>query len=185
MAKGANFERAICKQLSLWWTGGERDDVFWRSSQSGGRATMRARKGKTTAGGNGDICALDPIGGPLLKVFTIELKRGRSHGEPGDLLDCAGSEKCHPFLATLKQAKASADGAGNFWLIIVRRDRRRAVVFFPMAALKEMAPLGHARQRLVDAPAFAYRVADFNFMGVSLEKFLRFANPRILGAENK
>ena len=36
--KGSEFEREMCKCLSLWWTDSKRDDVFWRSAQSGGRA---------------------------------------------------------------------------------------------------------------------------------------------------
>ncbi|MBM3120244.1 MAG: hypothetical protein FJ006_12010, partial [Chloroflexi bacterium] len=59
-SKGASFERDISRQLSLWWTHGERDDVFWRSSMSGGRATVRAKKGQKTAYQNGDITATDP-----------------------------------------------------------------------------------------------------------------------------
>src|SRR6476660_6899090 len=132
MAKGADFEREICKQLSLWWTYDSRDDVFWRSSQSGGRATVRFRKGKGTAGSYGDICAMDPIGEPLLKLFTIELKRGRSHGEPGDLLDGKGSASCHPFLNAIRQAKEAHRIAGSrSWLLISRRDPKQTVIFFP------------------------------------------------------
>ena len=41
--KGGAWEREFSKYLSLWITEGERDDVFWRSSQSGGRATQRAK----------------------------------------------------------------------------------------------------------------------------------------------
>jgi hypothetical protein len=132
MAKGSNFEREICKLLSRWWTSGERDDVFWRSSQSGGRATQRARSGHKTFGSYGDIAAVDPIGQPLLRYFTIELKRGRSHGFLGDVLDVKGDNSKHPFVATLRQARRSAKLAGSkTWLLICRRDRRQAMVYLP------------------------------------------------------
>jgi len=42
MAKGGEFERDISRFLSRWWTYGERDDVFWRTSASGARATTRS-----------------------------------------------------------------------------------------------------------------------------------------------
>src|SRR5262245_2386383 len=49
-AKGSKFERDLCRQLSLWWSDGKRDDVFWRASQSGGRAKFRGRRGLQTHG---------------------------------------------------------------------------------------------------------------------------------------
>ncbi len=188
MAKGADFEREICKKLSEWWTYGERDDVFWRSSQSGGRATVRFRKGKTTAGSYGDICALDPIGEPLLKTFTIELKRGRSHGDPGDLLDCSGSRQCHPFLKTIAQAKEAALVTGSrTWLIISRRDRRNAVVFFPswLLAVNKDGPLTHARAGLVTPNVFRFVFPEADFVGMSLEKFLAAVDPLAVAGFNE
>jgi len=132
--KGSSFEREICKKLSEWWSdaveGTPRDDLFWRASQSGGRATQRAKSGKRTAGSYGDIAAVDPVGAPLLKVFTLELKRGRSHGDIGDMLDIplTGYKK-RPFEKTLEQAVGSHKLAGSMsWLLISQRDRRRCLV---------------------------------------------------------
>ena len=70
-SKGSAFEREISKSLSLWYTEGERDDIFWRSSQSGGRATTRAKKGKKTAASYGDITALDNRGEPFTDLFCF------------------------------------------------------------------------------------------------------------------
>ena len=74
--KGSAFERQICKELSLWWTYEDRDDIFWRTSNSGGRAIRRSKKKKQTFGQYGDIQAVDPIGQPLMDVLTFELKCG-------------------------------------------------------------------------------------------------------------
>lgn len=132
--KGSSFEREICKKLSLWWSneveGSPRDDIFWRASQSGGRATQRAKSGKRTAGSYGDIAAMDPVGAPLLKVFTLELKRGRSHGDLGDMLDLPlKGYKQRPFEKTLEQARRSHELANSqSWLLISQRDRRRCLV---------------------------------------------------------
>src|SRR3990167_4570673 len=128
--KGSDFERALCKRLSEWWTGGMRDDVFWRSSQSGGRATQRTKKGLSTYGSYGDIAAVDPIGEPLLKVFTIELKRGSSYGIPGDLLDFKRENGKHPWVACLLQAIRAHQQAGSQgWMLICRRDHRGPIVY--------------------------------------------------------
>lgn len=129
MPKGADFERSISKELSLWWSG-DRDDIFWRSSQSGGRATQRFKSGKTTYGSCGDLTALDPIGGPLLKFATIELKRGMSNGVPWDLFESAPSKAVRPFESALLQSANSAEQAGSLgWMMIARRDRKEAMVY--------------------------------------------------------
>jgi len=132
MGKGSSFERKICKRLSKWWTDGKRDDIFWRSSQSGGRATQRAKKGQRTFGSYGDITAVDPVGQPLMRMFTIELKRGRSHGSPGDLLDPLPpkGKKPPPFEAALLQAMRGREESGSVgWMLICQRDRRVAMVY--------------------------------------------------------
>jgi len=76
--KGSNFERDLCKLLSLWWSEGKRDDLLWRTAGSGARATTRRKKGKQTTNATGDIMSTDPSTKPLLKVCCFELKRGFS-----------------------------------------------------------------------------------------------------------
>ena len=44
--KGSSNERKLSRQLSLWFTNGESDDIFWRSTNSGGTATIRGKKEK-------------------------------------------------------------------------------------------------------------------------------------------
>lgn len=78
MAKGGSYENEIARQLSLWFTNGERDDVFGRSDGSGSRFTSRWKKGKNTANQHGDIAAMDAIGEPLIKIWSIEVKTGYS-----------------------------------------------------------------------------------------------------------
>jgi hypothetical protein len=72
--KGAEFERTICKELSKWVSNGERDDIFWRSSMSGGRHTVRKKAGLHALSQTGDICAVHPDGHWLLEKFSIECK---------------------------------------------------------------------------------------------------------------
>ena len=73
--KGAKFERDVCKQLSLWLSDGKQDDLLWRSSMSGGRATLGIKLGnyhrKQQAG---DISPISVLGSHLLERFYIECK---------------------------------------------------------------------------------------------------------------
>jgi hypothetical protein len=75
--KGARQEREVCRELSLWATNGERTDVFWRSSQSGGRATTHLKVGRKLLTQAGDVSAIDPIGVMLLRLVIIEIKHYR------------------------------------------------------------------------------------------------------------
>lgn len=72
--KGAEFERNVCKELSLWVTRGRRDDVFWRSAMSGGRATLAQQKGIDRSRVAGDICAVSKEGYKLVNRYFIECK---------------------------------------------------------------------------------------------------------------
>lgn len=130
MAKGSAYERDFCKRLSRWWTDGKRDDVFYRTSNSGGRASTRAKKGETTFGQYGDVCASDPIGLPLIKATTIELKRGYNNSTIHNLLDKTERHKEQQFEKWYKQITTDAERAGSIgWLLVTRRDRREEVVW--------------------------------------------------------
>lgn len=72
--KGAANERNICRMLSLWVTNGKREDIFWRSAMSGGRATVAKRKGTHLAAQSGDISSVDKAGHPLTDAYYIETK---------------------------------------------------------------------------------------------------------------
>ena len=73
-SKGSGFEREVCKLFSLWVTEGSRDDVFWRSAISGGRATVHQAKGRNLSHVSGDMCAVHPDGYPFVKKFYVECK---------------------------------------------------------------------------------------------------------------
>ena len=133
--KGATFERDISRKLSLWWTHGERDDVFWRSSMSGGRATVRAKQGKTTAYQNGDITATDPIGAPLIANVVIELKRGYKRWCVLDMVDSPKPEKS-TFATFLAQVREECKNAGvSAYMLICKRDGRKPIVICPTQML--------------------------------------------------
>src|SRR5882672_7628966 len=76
--KGAAFEREVCRRLSLWLTGGKREDTLWRSAMSGGRATIGHAKGMKLTAQAGDVSAVSPEGHLLTDRFNIELKAYRN-----------------------------------------------------------------------------------------------------------
>lgn len=124
--KGSPFEREIARRLSLWWSDGQADDWFWRTAGSGGRATNRAKQGKATANGGGDICAQTKEAQNLLDLVTFEIKRGYNTATVSDLLDIEGGGVMGKFI---EQARKSASLAGTpYWAVIHKRDRREALL---------------------------------------------------------
>lgn len=69
-AKGSNFERALAKELSLWWTDGEDSHVFARRGGSGG--SFRDRAGLSDS--SGDLTADKAIGEHFMSIYSIEAK---------------------------------------------------------------------------------------------------------------
>lgn len=176
-AKGAAYEREVCKRLSLWWTRGGSDAVFWRTSNSGGRATTRRKAGKETAGQQGDVAATDPAGLPLVRLVTIEMKRGYPRCSIGDILDATSKTKASLIETFLGQARRESDSEGTpFWLLIHRRDRRRALVCMPRAldlALRDSgAALARARPRAIMSPS-----EGPGLMVMTLDDFLGLVDP--------
>lgn len=129
--KGSSFERDFAKRLSLWYTKGERDDVFWRTSNSGGRAKARSKVGQHTHGQFGDIGATDPIGEPLLKIVTFELKRGYNKSTIHDVLDKEDTHKDQQFELWIEKAAGDAKLAGSqMWALVTKRDRRKEMIWW-------------------------------------------------------
>lgn len=141
--KGGRYEREVCRALSMWWTDGARDDVFWRTSASGARATARGKRGRDTAGQHGDVAATDPSGAPLIDAFTIEIKRGYHSVTLHDLLDRPEGAKLQGWEGFVSQAMEGHERAGSYaWLLITRRDRRKALIWTPFQAVVELRGLG-------------------------------------------
>jgi hypothetical protein len=144
MGKGDQFERDQSRLLSLWFTDGERDDIFWR------RRVRRTRESPDGKHQLGDLASDDPVGFPLTKLFNIELKSGYSKSRKGktvknipwDLLDIIdygeGRSKRDPNFVLLdfwKQTSLDAELSGRIPLLIFHRDYHSAVVCVEMNTL--------------------------------------------------
>lgn len=175
-AKGSGFERDICKQLSLWWTGQKRDDIFWRTAGSGGRATNRFKQGKTTtAGAYGDLTYLDPIGKPLLDLVCFELKRGYKW-ELLDLLDKRAGTKPCMFAEFWGQAKTSAKQASvPFCSVIFKRDGKQVCI-----ALKKAMFAKIGRDILKPVRYMVCKVNKEQIIVMRLEDFFENVSPKLI-----
>lgn len=133
-AKGGEFEREVCRKLSLWWTEGKRDDIFYRTHSSGGRFTMRRKAKKDTALQGGDITASDPIGEPLVKIWSIEAKTGYgTKTKTGivrwDVLDVLDSQQKETTLEKMwAQCERDAILTNRIPILIFRRNLRQACI---------------------------------------------------------
>lgn len=137
--KGPEFERDIAKKLSVWWTDGKDDSVFWRTQSSGARATQRAKKGKRTDGQYGDLCSTDPCSKPFTDLFTVSLKRGY----PEHTLDVLFNrpDNKHGYREFIDEAVMTCREAQSYdWLLIVKPDRRDSLVFCRRQLLAELSP---------------------------------------------
>lgn len=178
-AKGGEFERGFCRELSRWWTGGEHDDFFWRTSGSGAQAKTRSKTGKRSFGQYGDIQAVHPDGRPLLEIITIECKRGYKKWNPLDILDKPANAAKQKIEEFLEQAEEDCRNAGaKYPVLVFRRDRRECCIAFPRPLYVRLDhycgefPEGH--------PYFIFRqYNDMSYVCVLLASFFEWCSPEV------
>lgn len=182
--KGNSFERELCTKLSLWWSGGENDAIYWRTASSGGRATQRAKKNKKTNAHYGDICATDPIGQPLLDLAVIEAKRGYKEATIGCLVDRPRKINQQTFEGWIQQCMEAMDNAESFaWLLIVKRDRREAMIYMPSYLWSHLLEYGDADANWIPQVMFhgkikiGKRFHTVNIIGTHLDIWLKNITP--------
>jgi len=176
--KGSSFERQLCKMLSLWWSNGKRDDLYWRSSMSGGRATVRARKSKSTAGHYGDITSTDTVGRELTQLCVIEAKRGYQEHTVGDLVDATPANKPQ-FEDWVEQAMEEQELAGTpGWLLITKRNNREIMVYMPWKFYHLFS--AHGVPLYECRPYLKFLWGECGLFGTTLNSFLKVVTPDII-----
>ena len=131
-AKGAAFERAIAKQLSLWISGGKSQDLLWRSAGSGGRSTMRRKQtGKGIEYHASDIAPLHPDAAPFCDVFTLECKCYTSI-ELRQVVYDWGKSTIAKWWA---QAQRDAASVKRIPLMVVKENLKPALLVMPVTSL--------------------------------------------------
>lgn len=127
--KGAGWEREVSVKLSLWVSGGEHEDYYWRSSMSGGRSTVAAKRGKRLAAQAGDISCINPLGSSLTDKFYIELKFYKSLDFAGLLKGTGNLAKF--WIETRKQAQLYRKEP----LLIAKQNQCPAIACFAWSAI--------------------------------------------------
>ena len=152
--KGAAFERKACKALSLWWTVGKRDDIFWRTQCSGGRFTTRKKAGLDTAGQQGDVAATDEEGLPFLGRYTVELKCGYPGANPLSIITGDERSKFWEFVTQASKCKT------KYWMIIHAPTLRPKMVYTnnPVIVLRKFVTVADLDKELT---VRGYTLQDF------------------------
>lgn len=177
--KGSTFERSICRTLSMWFSEGASDAIFWRSAQSGGMAKVRSKVGKKTFGSYGDIAALHPSGLALTQICLLELKRGYKQWSPFDVIDAkphgaakkAAKQTFELFVDQMEEDKRI--GGIPYSALIYQRDKRHAGIGIETSLLMKMRSWCGA----FDFAFIRYKVkTDYTFL--TLGDFLEYSTPQ-------
>jgi hypothetical protein len=144
MAKGGDFERLISREISIWWSEGKREDIFYRSNASGARFTQRKKAGKDTANQAGDLSFTDSEGEPLIQAFNFELKTGygtktKSEITRWDALDFIDSQQKEPILLKMwNQCCRDAKLTKRIPCLIFRRNGRSPCIVFDVVYFQHL-----------------------------------------------
>jgi hypothetical protein len=132
-AKGASFEREVCKRLSLWVSEGKHSDLLWRSAMSGGRATVGAKAGVRNRTQGGDISAVGELGHDLIQRWSVECKHVKTLDLMQAMLNRQGA-----LMKYWRQTKLDASRQRKLPLLIARQNHFPVLVVFPTAHAAEL-----------------------------------------------
>lgn len=183
--KGTPFEREICRRLSMWWSqddpNGVTDSVFWRTSQSGGWATTRAKAGKKGSLQCSDLHAIDPAGDPLIKLALIELKKGYMGDTIHDLLDRPERYAKQQYEEWIAKAEEDRQRAGSYyWMLIHMRDRREPLVWMPAGLIDALSDAAFELDASIEWSALIYLPSGIHIGGMPLSRFFTCITPSIV-----
>ena len=183
--KGSGFERDLARRLSLWWTHGADDTVFWRVLGSGGRATRKTRTGKGTLHVSfGDLEATCPSSFAFTDQIMCEFKRGYGRWAITDVLDArvVKTQVWHQFM---QQVIESWQASGRrWWIVIFKRDQRHPMIaidrhLFIWLYGKPSATVYSARAAFRKLEHGRLYHGEMSCVLMRLEDFLRVVEPKV------
>lgn len=154
--KGGKFEREIAVELSKWISNGEREDLLWRSSMSGGRSTVARKKGKNLQTQAGDLSAIHPLGQPFIDKFYPELKSYEDLNYIGIL---TGTGHLVNFW---KETVVQANHYNRHPMLIAKQNHRPVIVFMQVQGLRSIKL--HIQQAVIASPTlglYGFILGDF------------------------
>lgn len=160
--KGSAFEREIAEKLSRWSTYGDRSDIYWRSSMSGGRATVARKKGQLLQAQTGDLSAIHSLGEPFLDKFYVELKFYRDLNYAGII-----TGKGH-LVEFWQNTVTEANCYKKNPMLIAKQNRLPTMVFVTETGLRLLA---------MNPGQCWLAVTRFGMLGMPIEYFLEHARP--------
>lgn len=160
--KGASFERDMAVKLSLWISNGEREDLLWRSSMSGGRSTVAKKKGKDLSSSAGDLSSINAESQAFINKFFLECKHYQDIYLIGLIVP---SGHLYKFWQT---AVTQANSYKKYPMLIAKQNRLQPIVFLQIAGLK-LLKLNEAQSVIS-----SHRHGMFGYL---LEDFLKWAKP--------
>jgi hypothetical protein len=177
VSKGGAFERRICRRISECWAPDADDCIFWRTAGSGGRATVRKRKGKATAAAHcGDLAAIDERGADLTRLITWELKAGYPRASLHALLDRPTSAAPQLYEEWIAQAIAAANAARTpHWAIVHAKTRREITLVGPSALFDDLEFWRGKVQ-----PMMRLYLPSLQLTAVPFEQFLAYVKPEFV-----
>jgi hypothetical protein len=161
-SKGSSFEREVAVGLSRWISNGERDDLLWRSSQSGGRATTARKSNKALKTCAGDLSAIHPLGQPFLDSFYTELKAYRDLQYASILTDTG--HLVNFWKSTIKEAASY----GRKPMLIAKQNHKPTLVCLSLSGMEALGLI--ESQCVLIAPQISMHCFLF-------DTFIKFAKP--------
>ena len=161
-SKGGRGERLIAVELSKWISSGSREDLLWRSSMSGGRATVARKKQKELATQAGDLSAIHPDGQPFIDTFYVEIKFYRD-------LNYSGLVSGTGHLVKFWQSTVTeANSYKRSPMLITKENNRPIVIFMQVRGLRRLGL--HIEQSVVSSA----RIGMYGFL---ISDFITLAKP--------
>lgn len=172
-SKGGDFERVVCKTLSLWVSNGQDSNLFWRSATSGGRATVQRKSGnKASEYQASDISPVAPAAYILSDVFAIECKAYKDIQ-----LNQLVFEEKSLLLDFWNQANRDALAANKKPMLIAKQNMRKPLLGIQIKCYNYWKSL-----YLKDRNAFpkTILIPRYDLALLDLEKFLALVDPQTL-----
>lgn len=173
--KGSAFERKIAGQLSLWLTDGQHDDFVWRTSNSGGRHTVRVKNGKNSTIVAGDLTYTNEEVAWFFDMFSIELKKGYPAAEISALID---SKQAKPQLIQFWEQAINDAGPNSTKqaLLIVARNNRIPLIYMSNITYRKLLGLFGE----FPLPRAILTTEKYKLVVLHFQQFLNLIDPQTL-----
>lgn len=185
---GNNFQWEICKKLSLAVS--DKNDIFQPTPSSGARGTQRKKTQETQATQHGDITYENPIGKPLIDIWSIECKSGYGRIKETKLgvtktnwclLDCIEGDSQNPkFLEFWLQALEDAEASNREPVLIFRRNNKQPCIVFREEYVLNVMAVYPLFKLLKKYDNILLKISDEVLMALSFKDFLDWTNGNLL-----